>query len=80
MSRRIAIHIEELRLVGLSDRHPEAIGDGIRQGLHQLIAHGGVPSTQDTHVDHIRAPLNVHDVGAALGRAAAKSAYEGMRR
>lgn len=79
----IEVHIQEIRIVGFPERHPDALRDGLRTELVNLLAAHGVPDTWrgGTHVDCISGSLPPgRAAGAALGRAAATSMYEGKER
>ena len=80
---RIEVDIRELRVVGFTERNPEALRDGLRTELVRLLAVNGIPDTWrgGSHVDRISGSLpKGQTAGAALGRAAATSIYEGKER
>ena len=80
--RRVDVHIEALRLVGVPRGAAAAVVEGIRSEMERLIAERGVPPRweQPQHFDRLRGSITGDRQGPALGRAAATSLYEGMGR
>ncbi len=78
MTRRINIHIDELKLVGLQSRDPYAIAASLRAELHRLVGLHGAPRPASAQIDRIHGPLSDWATGSSLGREAATTLYEGM--
>lgn len=82
LNRRISVHIDQLRLVGMSERRPEALRTALAAELEILLGAGDITDqwTRSTHIDSITGPLPSEHSGPALGRAVARSLMEGLNR
>lgn len=77
VNRRVRVHIDTLRLIGVDAHDPGAVAEALRSELGRLIAAEGVPGgwADGADVDRLTGPLPRSRSGPVLGRDAAAAVY-----